>query len=78
MLTLTRTYDHTDAYVQTYRDCYEKGTTGISIKTYYKTKVLKFVDDTKIFRTNKGDAYKQSLLDDLDTLVKWSENGNYY
>ena len=57
---------------------FEWGTTGISIKTYYKTKVLKFADDTKIFRTIKGDAYKQSLLDDLDTLVKWSEKGNYY
>ena len=37
------------------------------------SKVLKFVDDTKIFRKVTNDTDKQSLQDDLDKLVKWSE-----
>ena len=35
--------------------------------------VLKFADDTKVFRKIKGDADRQHLQDDLDTLVEWSE-----
>ena len=36
-------------------------------------KVLKFADDTKVFRMVTNDTDKQSLHDDLDKLVKWSE-----
>ena len=36
------------------------------------SKVLKFVDDTKVFRKFTNDTDKQSLQDDLDKLVKWS------
>ena len=34
------------------------------------SKVLTFADDTKVFR---NDTNKQSLQDDLDKFVKWSE-----
>ena len=37
------------------------------------SKVLKFVDDAKVFRKVPNDTDKQSLQDDLDKLVKWSE-----
>ena len=37
------------------------------------SKVLKFADDTKVFRKVSNDTDKQSLQDDLDKLVKWSE-----
>ena len=37
------------------------------------SKVLKFADDTKVFRNITNDTNKQSLQDDLDKLVKWSE-----
>ena len=38
------------------------------------SKVLKFVDDTKVFRKVTNDTDKQSLQDDLNKLVvKWSE-----
>ena len=33
----------------------------------------KFADDTKVFRKVTNDTDKQSLQDDLDKLVKWSE-----
>ena len=36
------------------------------------SKVLKFADDTKVFRKVTNDTDK-SLQDDLDKLVKWSE-----
>ena len=35
------------------------------------SKVLKFADDTKVFRKVINDTDKQSLHDDLDKLVKW-------
>ena len=35
--------------------------------------VLKFVDDTKVFRKVTNDTDKQSLHDNLDQLDKWSE-----
>ena len=35
--------------------------------------VLKFADDTKLFRKVNTDGDKQHLQKDLDTLVKWSE-----
>ena len=35
--------------------------------------ILKFVDDTKVFRCAKNDGDKQHLPNDLDKLVKWSE-----
>ena len=37
------------------------------------SKVLNFADDTKVFRKVTNDTDKQSLQDDLDKLVKWSE-----
>ena len=37
------------------------------------SKVLKFVDDTKVFRKVINDTDKQRLQDYLDKLVKWSE-----
>ena len=37
------------------------------------SKVLKFADYTKVFRKVTNDTDKQSLQDDLDKLVKWSE-----
>ena len=37
------------------------------------SKVLKFAYDTKVFRKVKNDTDKQTLQDDLDKLVKWSE-----
>ena len=37
------------------------------------SKVLKFADDTTVFRKVTNDTDKQSLQDDLDKLVKWSE-----
>ena len=63
----------------------EWGTTGISIRPYtvliyindleddISSKVLKFADDAKVFRKITNDTDKQSLQDDLDKLVKWSE-----
>ena len=35
--------------------------------------VLKFVDDTKLFRKVNTDGDKQHLQNDLDRLVKWSK-----
>ena len=37
------------------------------------SKVLTFADDTKVFRKVTNDTDKQSLQDDLDKLIKWSE-----
>ena len=37
------------------------------------SKVLKCADDTTVFRKVTNDTDKQSLQDDLDKLVKWSE-----
>ena len=37
------------------------------------SKVLKFADDTNVFRKVTNDTYKQSLKDDLDKLVKRTE-----
>ena len=46
--------------------------------------VLKFADDTKVFRRVNNDGDKQHLQNDLDRLVKWSDKwqmlfncGNY-
>ena len=41
------------------------------------SKVLKFADDTKVFRKVTNDTDKQSLQDDLEKLVKWSEKWEY-
>ena len=41
-------------------------------KTYLE-KYSNFADDTKVFRKVTNDTDKQSLQDDLDKLVKWSE-----
>ena len=40
------------------------------IEKMTSSKVLKFADDTKVFRKVTNDTYKQSLQDDLDKLVK--------
>ena len=37
------------------------------------SKVLKYADDIKVFRKVTNDTDKQSLQNDLDKLVKWSE-----
>ena len=37
------------------------------------SKVLKCADNTKVFRKVTNDTDKQSLHDDLDKLVKWTE-----
>ena len=37
------------------------------------SKVLKFADDTKVFRPVKTDTDKETLQDDLTKLVTWSE-----
>ena len=42
----------------------EEGVTG---------KILKFADDTKLFRKTKEIGDKQKLQDDIDKLVRWSE-----
>ena len=42
----------------------EEGVTG---------KILKFADDTKLFRKVKEIGDKPKLQDDIDKLVKWSE-----
>ena len=41
-------------------------------------KIFKFADDTKLFRKTKEIGAKHSLQDDIDKLVKWSENGRCY
>ena len=40
--------------------------------------ILKFADDTKLFRKTKEIWDKQKLQDDIDKLVRWSENGRCY
>ena len=35
--------------------------------------VLKFADDTKVFRKVNNDGDKQHIQNDLDKLVRWSE-----
>ena len=64
---------------------FEWSTAGISIGTYLiliyindldddiTSKVLKFADDTKVFRKIKSDADRQHLQDDLNKLIEWSE-----
>ena len=42
----------------------EEGVTG---------NILKFADDTKLFRKTKEIGDKQKLQDDIDNLVRWSE-----
>ena len=43
------------------------------LKDDISSKVLKFADETTIFRKVTNDSDKQSLHDSLDKLVKWSE-----
>ena len=45
-----------------YNDDLEEGVT---------TKILKFEDDTKLFRKSKVNGDKQQLQDDIDTLIMW-------
>ena len=37
------------------------------------SKVLKFADDTKVFRKIKSDANRQQLQDDLNKVTEWSK-----
>ena len=67
------------------------GTTRISIRTYIilniyisdldgnrTSNVLKFADDTKVFRKVNTDGDKQHLQNNLDRLVKWSEKWHMF
>ena len=45
-------------------DDLEEGVTG---------NILKFADDTKLFRKTKEIGDKKKLQDDIDKLVRWSE-----
>ena len=47
----------------------EEGVTG---------NILKFADDTKLLKKTKEIGDKQKLQDDIDKLVRWSENGRCY
>ena len=47
-----------------YIDDLQEGVTG---------NILKFADDTKLFRKTKEIGDKQKLQDDIDKLVRWSE-----
>ena len=47
----------------------EEGLTG---------KILKFADDTKLFRKTKEIGDQQKIQDDIDKLVRLSENGRCY
>ena len=47
----------------------EEGVTG---------NILKFADDTKLFRKVKEIGDKQKLQDDIDKLVKCLKNGRWY
>ena len=47
-----------------HRDDLEEGVTG---------NILKFADDTKLFRKTKEIGDKQKYQDDIDKLVRWSE-----
>ena len=47
-----------------YIDDLEEGVTG---------NILKFADDTKLFRKSKEIGHKQKLQDDIDKVVRWSE-----
>ena len=38
-------------------------------------KIMKFADDTKLFRKTKEIGDKQKLHDDIDKLARWSEKG---
>ncbi len=49
--------------------CLEEGVIG---------KILKFADDTKLFTKTKEIGDEQKLQDDIDKLVRWSENGRCY
>ena len=51
-------------FILVYIDDLEEGVTG---------NILKFADDTKLFRKTKEIGDKQILQDDIDKLVRWSE-----
>ena len=56
-------------FILVYINDLEEGVTG---------KILKFADDTKLFTKTKEIRDKQKLQDDINKLVKWSENGRCY
>ena len=49
------------------------GSNKVSSSSSSSGKILKFADDTKLFRKVKEIGDKQNLQDDIDKLVKWSE-----
>ena len=52
-----------------YKDDLEEGVTG---------NILKFADDTKLFRKTKEIGDENNSQDDINKLDKWSENGRWY
>ena len=40
------------------------------LEEWVTSKILEFADDTKLFRTIKGNGDKQQLQDDIDKLIK--------
>ena len=47
----------------------EEGVTG---------KILKFADDTKLFRKTKENGDKQKIQEDIDKVVRWSEKWHMF
>ena len=64
---------------------FEWGATRICTRAYFiliyindleegvTSNILKFADDTKLFRNINGNGDKQQLQDDIDKLIKWTE-----
>ena len=53
-------------FILVYINDLEEGITG---------RILKFADDNKLIRQTKENGDKRKLLDDIDTLFRWSEKG---
>ena len=53
--------------------CLHTGHGNLNVNYKMGDTVLKFADDTKLFRKVNTDGDKQHLQNDLDRLVKWSE-----
>ena len=63
----------TDRRLKTHRRRWRGFKLEISFEWGTQGSVLKFADDTKVFRKVNNDGGKQHLQNDLDILVKWSE-----
>ena len=68
----------------TFQIGFERGTTTVlgpvlfliyinDLEEEVTSKILKFADGTKLFRTIKGNGDKQQVQDDIDKLIKWSK-----